>query len=88
LKIITKKLTYYPTAFGINPYRYYFTRYYFTHYYWLNYFVVLSPKPAKKPVIIKTLLVEVKNMTRKNVDFVIALTGGVINASLITVDYY
>lgn len=41
-------------------------------------FAALSPKPAKKPVIIKAPLVEVKNMARKDVDFIIASQGSVL----------
>jgi len=41
-------------------------------------FTVLSPKPAKKPVIIKAPLVEVKNIARQDVGFVIASQGSVL----------
>jgi multidrug efflux system membrane fusion protein len=41
-------------------------------------FTVLSPKPAKKPVMIKAPLVEVKNITRQDVSFVIASQGSVL----------
>lgn len=41
-------------------------------------FTVLSPKPAKKPVIIKAPLVEVKNIVRQDVGFVIASQGSVL----------
>ncbi|MBA6288155.1 efflux RND transporter periplasmic adaptor subunit [Colwellia sp. MB3u-4] len=41
-------------------------------------FTVLSPKPAKKPVIIKAPLVEVKKIARQDVGFVIASQGSVL----------
>ncbi|MFT6194891.1 MAG: RND family efflux transporter MFP subunit [Cognaticolwellia sp.] len=41
-------------------------------------FTVLSPKPEKKPVIIKAPLVEVKNIARQDVGFVIASQGNVL----------
>ncbi|TWX70183.1 efflux RND transporter periplasmic adaptor subunit [Colwellia sp. C1TZA3] len=41
-------------------------------------FAFLSPKPAKKPVIIKAPLVEVKNIARQDVGFVIASQGSVL----------
>ncbi|MGB1263855.1 MAG: efflux RND transporter periplasmic adaptor subunit [Cognaticolwellia sp.] len=39
---------------------------------------VLAPKPAKKPVIVKAPLVEVKTIERKNVRFSIASQGSVL----------
>tara|TARA_R110000737_G_scaffold133485_1_gene165005 strand:- start:7923 stop:9179 length:1257 start_codon:yes stop_codon:yes gene_type:complete len=44
----------------------------------LTIFVLLSPKPAKKAVIVKAPLVEVKNIERQNVDFIIASQGSVV----------
>jgi len=41
-------------------------------------FAALSPKPAKKPVIIKAPLIEVKNIVRKNVTFTITSQGSVL----------
>jgi len=41
-------------------------------------FTVLSPKPAKKPAIIKAPLVEVKNIERQNIRFIIASQGSVL----------
>lgn len=41
-------------------------------------FAILSPKPAKKPVIIKAPLVEVREIERQNVRFVITSQGSVL----------
>lgn len=41
-------------------------------------FAILSPKPAKKPAIIKAPLVEVREIERQNVRFVISSQGSVL----------